>query len=494
MFAFALWDARDERLLLARDRAGIKPLYYVARDGRIACASEIRPLLRLPWVSRELDPEALDLYLERGYVPAPRTLLRDVRKLPAAHRLVADRSGVHVERYWRPAPRDVGRAEPQALCDEVVRELDRSVREHLVSDVALGAFLSGGLDSSIVVSLMRRHCSGPLRTFSIGIEGVPDLDERAHARVVARHFGTEHHEAVLRGADMPALVQTTAGSLDEPVSDPAAVPTYVLAKLAREHVTVVLTGEGADETWAGYDVFRKGRMVAGYRRLPWWLRRVVTDPLLRRLPGGGAGARFVAASASPGYLARLSHVGAEMRRSLYTAAAARSMPAAISDEIGAPMLDPMDPFRSISEDLLDSHLAERLLFKVDRMTMAHGLEARVPFLDHHLVEFALAVPAAWKLRGRTTKYLLRRAFRSALPPSITGRPKHAFDLPCAAWLRSSLAPLLEDALALRHMGDLLDAGRARALWTAHRDRRADHAPQLWALLTLELWAQQVCHG
>jgi asparagine synthase (glutamine-hydrolysing) len=184
-----------------------------------------------------------------------------------------------------------------------------------------------------------------------------------------------------------------------------------------------------------------------------------------------------------------------MRRSLYTPTAARAMAtAAVSEDPGAPMLDPMDPFRSISEDLLDSHLAERLLLKVDRMSMAHGLEARVPFLDHRLVEFALAVPAAWKLRGRTTKYLLRRAFRSALPPAITRRPKHAFDVPCAAWLRSSLAPLVEDALALRHMGDLLDARRAQALWAAHRDRRADHAPQLWALLTLELWAQQVRHG
>jgi asparagine synthase (glutamine-hydrolysing) len=289
-------------------------------------------------------------------------------------------------------------------------------------------------------------------------------------------------------------VSAAARFLDEPVSDPAALPTYQLARLARESVKVVLTGEGADETWGGYDVFRKAWIVANYRRLPDWLRRTVTDPILTHLPRSGAGARMVSASRSASYVGQLSHFDANVRRALYTAEgnAAVAMPAG-GDDFGDPALDPSDPFGSVARDLIDSHLAERLLLKVDRMTMAHSLEARVPFLAPRLVEFAFSVPARLKLRGATRKYLLRRAFRGELPPAIAQRQKHNFDLPCAAWLRSSLAPMVDELVAQGVLPALLDPTRVGALWKHHRDGTSAHPTHVWAVMMLGLWERSIAH-
>lgn len=489
MFAFAVWDGRRRLLFLARDRAGVKPLYYAYHNGSFAFASEIPPLLLLPWVSRTIDPAALDSYLSRGYVPAPRTLLRDVFKLPAAHRLLVSAKGLKAERYWSPDPPARTKMSVDDLEAELLAELDRAIRTHVVSDVPLGAFLSGGLDSSIVVTLLRRHFTGRLKTFSLGIRGGRDFDESSHAETVARHLQTEHHAVTFDAADMPELLVAAARFLDEPVSEPAAVPTYVLAKLARESVTVVLTGEGADETWGGYDVFRKGQVVANYRRLPDWLRRSVTDPMLRRVPIWRAGARLVDASRSAPYMARLTHLDRDARLALYSEDGVAAIAAQEEDECAG--LAPTDPFGSISRDLLDSHLAERLLFKVDRMTMAHSLEARVPFLDHHLVEFAFSVPSRLKLRGRTTKYLLRRAFRDQLPSHISERGKHGFNIPCSAWLRSTLAPLVTNLFEDPTMSPLIDAARLRQLWKRHLMGEVDAGVQIWALMTLELWSRTI---
>src|SRR5262245_27979881 len=491
MFTFALWDSRLQRLLLARDRAGVKPLYYASHQGRFAFASEIRPLLLLPWVSRTVNPQALDSYLARGYVPAPDTMFRDVYKLPAAHRLVVEAGGLRSERYWlaHATPLPVQRLDE--LESYLCTALDQSVQSHLISDVPLGAFLSGGLDSSIVVALMRRHCTGRLKTFSIGINAGEQLNEALYARTVARHFETDHHELLLNAEDIPELLHTTAQFLDEPVSDPAAVPTYALAQLAQKSVKVVLTGEGADETWAGYyDVFRKGQLVTHYRRLPQWLRRLVTDPVLMGLPETTVGARFVAASHNPGYVAHLSHFDLEARHALYTPSATATVALRTAEEDWShAALDSADPFGSITRDLLDSHLAERLLFKVDLMTMAHSVEARVPFLDHKLIEFAVSVPAHFKLRWHTTKYLLRRAFRDQLPPGISQRRKHGFDLPCTVWLRSTLAPLVHELFAHPRLSDFIAPHRMQTLWQRHVSGAENYSTQIWALMTLELWAQ-----
>jgi asparagine synthase (glutamine-hydrolysing) len=491
MFAFAVWDGPRRRLVLARDRAGIKPLYYAHQAGRFAFASEIRPLLALDWVSRDVDEKSLDTYLDRGYVPGPRTIFKDVWKLPAAHRLTIDPDGLRITRYWPDGPPRTETGDEQELAASLFDRLSDSVKSHLVSDVPLGAFLSGGLDSSIVVALMRRHCTGPLKTFSVAIDAGDHLNEGAWARQVARHFETEHAELVIGAADMPGLLQASAPFLDEPVSDPAALPTFALAKLARESVTVALTGEGADETWAGYTVFRKGEQVASYRRLPGWFRRTVTDPLLLRWPSSGAGARFVDAARNPAYLARLSHLDLETRRSIYSPQGALAVIEPDHSHAGESTALGGDPLGSITMDLLESHLPERLLLKVDRMTMANSLEARVPFLDHPLVEFALSVPRKYKLRGGQTKYLLRNAFAGALPPDILARPKHGFDLPCAEWLRTTIAPLAGDLFADPLFGDFIDGDRQRLLWKRHLAGRGDYGTQVWALMTLQLWGQSI---
>ncbi|HSQ00669.1 MAG TPA: asparagine synthase (glutamine-hydrolyzing) [Candidatus Dormibacteraeota bacterium] len=494
MFAFAIWDARQHRLFLARDRAGIKPLYYAEHEGWFAFASEIRPLLGLPWISREIDPRALDAFLANGYVPAPHTMFRQIRKLPAAHTLTVDADGVHTARYWQPHRDLVPSSNPEELADRLLTELDRSVRLQLVSDVPLGAFLSGGLDSSIIVALMRRHSSGRLNTFSVGIaadRNRPELDESGYARLVAQHFDTDHHTFELRTEHVLPLVTESAPYLDEPISDPAVIPTFKLAELARRHVTVVLTGEGADEMWGGYDVFRKAQVVARYRRLPRWFRHSLADPILGSLRGPAA--KLVQASRTPSYVARLSHFEREARRALYTAegnAALASAPDA--DEPFA--LDADDPFRSVARDLMEGHLAERLLLKVDRMTMAHSLEARVPFLDNDLVDLAFGVPAHFKVRGSVRKYLLRRAFGRHLPPIIERRPKHGFDLPCSQLLRTELASLVDEVVADRVVDDLIDAGSVATLWDRHRTGAADHGTQLWALLTLSLWSRTVARA
>lgn len=494
MFAFALWDQARRRLLLARDRAGIKPLFYAWRDGRFAFASEIGPLLLLPWVSREIDPRSLDDYLARGYVPAPRTMFRDVHKVPAGHILMVDGDRLSQRRYWQAQAMPGIRGDVDELASQLVTELDHSVHRHLVSDVPLGAFLSGGLDSSIVVALMRRHCAGPLKTFSVRVAAGAEFDESEYARLVARRFETEHHEVVLSSEQVPALLEMAARHLDEPISDPAVVPTYLLAKLARESVTVVLTGEGADEAFGGYDVFRKAMLVANYRRVPSWLRRAVTDPLLRQIPMVHAGERLVEASRDPAYLAQLLHLQRDTRRNLYTDGCVAALAGNGNGAEAGAALDSSDPFGSVFRDLIDSHLAERLLAKVDRMTMAHSLEARVPFLDPRVIEFALALPARLKVRGRTTKYLLRRAFRDILPPVVTRRRKHAFNLPCSAWLRSSLAPLVEEVFAKPVLADLIDADQQRAMWRRHVAGDADLGTEIWALLTLEFWARYTARG
>jgi asparagine synthase (glutamine-hydrolysing) len=491
IFAFAIWDVRHRRLVLARDRAGIKPLYYAQRDGWFAFASEIRALLRLPWLSREIDPQSLDAYLSNGYVPAPHTMFRHICKLPAAHTLTVAANGLRTARYWQPDRNALAAESPEELAERLFTELDRSVRTQLVSDVPLGAFLSGGLDSSIVVALMRRHCTGRLKTFSIGIAvdaTRPDLDESSYAQIVAQHLETDHHAFELRSEHVLPLVAASAPYMDEPVSDPAVIPTFKLAELARRHVTVVLTGEGADEMWGGYDVFRKAEFVARYRRLPGWFRHGVADPILGVLPGPAA--RLVQASRTPTYLARLSHFGREARRALYTAEGNTALAFALdSDEPVA--LDTSDPFGSVARDLMEGHLAERLLLKVDRTTMANSLEARVPFLDNHLVDFAFRVPARLKVRGPIRKYLLRRACARLLPPAIARRPKHAFDLPCSQLLRNELRSLMNDVIAERIVPDLLDARKVATLWDRHRTSVADHSTQLWALLTLGLWTRSV---
>ncbi len=497
MFAFALWDARAQRLVLARDRLGIKPLYYWKRGERVAFASELKALLQLPEVPRELEPEALDLYLTYGYVPSPRTAFRGIRKLPPGHVLVRDRAGLRVERYWDFVPSERPAKSLSAYVDELRERLRSAVRVHLVSDVPVGAFLSGGLDSSTVVALMNREGGHPVRTFSIGFREA-QFDELPYAGLVAQRYATEHRELVVEpeaGGRLPELL----AHFDEPFGDSSAIPTYLVSELARGHVTVVLTGDGGDEVFCGYEWQRRYELLKPVYRLPAAIRAQAPQ-LARLLPRGPWRQRLtglladVSLSPVDGYLRRMTLFDASRRRELYHEDLYRALDGHDSLEVLRAWLEAL-PDADFRNRMLyaDTHFycPEDCLAKVDRMTMAWSLEARVPLLDHELVEFMATVPPQWKLRGLTSKYLLRRAVRDLLPPALLRKRKQGFSVPVGPWLRGPLHPWARDLLLdARATGrGWLRADAVRRLLDEHRQGRADHGHRLYALLGLEVWAR-----
>jgi asparagine synthase (glutamine-hydrolysing) len=501
MFAFALWDERARRLVLARDRVGKKPLYYVHDGERLAFASELKALLQEPGLKVQLDPAALDTYLALGHVPAPATIFRDVAQLPPAHVLVWEAGRVRVEEYWD-VPRGAApfRSEAEAL-EAFDATFTEAVRVRMIADVPLGAFLSGGVDSSAVVAAMARLSPRPVLTTSVGF---PERawDETEHARAVARHLGTDHREVRVEPAAaeiLPRLVW----HLDEPFADSSAVPTYYVARAAREHVTVALSGDGGDEVFAGY------QRRYGMNRLEGRLRRWLPGPLRRGVLGPLGGvwpkadwmprplrARYLlqnlGTTAERAYFWDLCVFRPDERAALLTpelrAAAAGHDPfdAFARHFERARGLDPLS--RVLYVDL-KTWLASDILVKVDRMSMATSLEVRAPLLDHHVIELAARVPSELKYRGATSKYLLKRHLDGRVPRSAVHRPKQGFELPVAAWLRGALRPMAGDLL----LGPRAAARghvrpeRVRRLWDRHQRGIADHSPQLWALLVLELW-------
>jgi asparagine synthase (glutamine-hydrolysing) len=495
MFAIALWDEPRRRLLLVRDRLGIKPLYFAALDGGVTFGSEIKSLLEDPDVPRDWSPEALDAYLTLQYVPSPQTIFRSIAKLPAGHLLVAEDGRVRVRRYWDLT--FTGDGDP-AREDEYLEALDglvdEAVRLRLISDVPLGAFLSGGIDSSLVVSAMTRAGRGRVVTTSVGF-AEHAFDELAYARTVATHLGTDAHEKVV-SPDVQDLLPTLVWHLDEPFGDSSAVPTYYVSAAAREHVTVALSGDGGDEIWAGYTRHRVEQWEASARA---WLGPAgarLAGGLARRLPLGLKGARSLRHLAlGPADACARKHAYGLFdgrRGALYTGDFAREVapcdPFAVfrTTYDACPSPDPID--RALYVDV-KTYLVDDILTKVDKMSMAVSLEARVPLLDHKLLEFAATVPSSLKLRSGRSKHLLRRLLAHRMPRAIVERPKHGFEAPIGEWLRGPLAPMA-DALfldgRLRARG-VLDAGAVEALWREHRGGRRDHRHRLWSLLMLELW-------
>ncbi len=495
MFAFALWDRRRRRLLLARDPLGIKPLYYAPLPGGgLAFASELRALYVVPGWSRALDPLALDWFLAARYIPAPRTPFQGVRKLPAAHRLIVASDGSRrLERFWDvsfvpdPLP-------PEGAQEALRQALDAAVAGQLLSDVPLGAFLSGGLDSSLVVGLMARHLEGPVRTFSVVFPGWPGFDESPYARRVADHFGTEHREIAVE-ADVAREWPPFAEALDEPFADPAALPTYLMARATRRHVTVVLTGEGADELFAGYGWY-------GWPR-PWPLPAFLRRPLRRlaqRLLWGRRGRHTLTARLAPDfptfYVESLlsSVTQSEERARLYRPEWRRRLDGlAPRVDLEALLSSTEDrPWQSRIQELdLKVWLEGDPLVKADRTTMLASLEARVPFLDRPVVELAARIPPRLHRLGGRSKGLLRAAFADLLPPEILNRPKHAFDVPISAWLRGPLRPHLERALDDDSpLWTFLRPEAVRSLARAHLEGRRDYGRLLWTLLHLAVWGRR----
>jgi asparagine synthase (glutamine-hydrolysing) len=512
MFALALWDAARRTLILARDRMGQKPLLYRVDAGRIVFASELKSLLALPEaeLSRRLDPLALDQYLTYGYVPHPRTILDGVYKLPPAHYAVWRDGRLRLERYWTP-DWDFERARPIVEDIEELRAtLADAVREQMVSDVPLGAFLSGGIDSTIIVGLMQRASDRPVKTFAIAFDD-PAFDESAYAELAARHLGTEHRTFRVEPDAWEAL-PSLAEQFDEPFADSSALPTWFVSRETRREVTVALTGDAGDELFGGYDRYRALALTGLFDRLPAGSRRVLGGPLAWALPASAraktrlrAARRLIEGLGDPPvlrYLRWMTSFPEAERIGLYSASFLDALGAAAADAPdeadpasvltrawdAAPRRDPVT--RAMIADML-TYLPGDLLHKVDMASMAHSLECRGPFLDHRVVELALAMPLDRKLRLRRgrSKVVLKRAFADLLPPAIRTRPKMGFGVPIDRWFRGPLRDQLRGVLLDATASDrgLFRRARVERWIEEHEQGRRDHAYRLWALLVLELW-------
>ena len=504
MFALALWDARQRQLLLARDRLGEKPLVYREEPGRLLFASELKSLLEVPGVTREIDPQALDQYLTYQYVPHPRTIYQGIAKLPPGHVALYRDGRLSVRPYWNPDFRVEEDRPFEQYAEELARLLTSSVEMRLQSEVPLGAFLSGGIDSTIIVGLMRRLSTGPLRTFTIGFP-VPDYDERAYARLVSQHFHTEHEEFEVR-PDAAAVLPKLVWHYDEPFADSSALPTWYLSELTRRQVTVALTGDGGDELFAGYLRYRAVALAAQFDRLPRMLRALFSAGIWHKLPLPGRQRsllrrmrRFAEALRYPParrYLEWIAIFNEARRGALYSDDFLATLPesdpadflaAAMSRSAGR------DPVTAASLADVLTYLPCDLLTKVDVASMAHGLECRPPFLDHRVVELAARMPVACKFQHGQGKRILRKAFGDLLPPQIQRRRKMGFGVPLAHWFRNELQSFARDAIL---SPEAMARGyfrpeAVRRLWEEHQSGRFDHSYRLWALLILEVWQEQM---
>jgi asparagine synthase (glutamine-hydrolysing) len=502
MFAFSLWDAKRQQLMLARDRVGKKPMLYTMRDGVLTWASEMAALLAGAELPREIDPVALDRYLALGYVPAPRTALRGVCKLPPAHTLLVRDGRMTLERYWK---LDYSRkldVPVEELCERIRAELLEATRRRLIADVPLGAFLSGGIDSSAVVAAMAQLSSEPVRTFSIGFDH-EGFDELPHARRIAERFGTVHEEFRVE-ADAVSIVPRIVRHYGEPFADSSAIPSFYLAELTRRHVTVALNGDGGDESFAGYQRYVANAVAGRLDRLPAPVRHAL-GALGGRLPDRGAVssplnrarrmATGLALDAPARYARYVSWFDPAQRRAMYTPEFAAEVGDADpyeelalrwAEASGASVVD-----RMLEVDA-GTYLVDDLIAKIDIATMAHALEARSPFLDHQLMEFAATIPADLKVRGGEKKWILREALRDWLPDDILDRRKQGFSVPLSSWLRSDLQGWAREILLDPGTTDrgLFAPGAVRSLLDRHAAGADGDAKRIYALLMLELWHRE----
>jgi asparagine synthase (glutamine-hydrolysing) len=500
MFAFAVWDVAQRRLLLARDRVGKKPLIYAYRNGDFSFASEIRALLEDPDLERGIDLDAINSFLQYQYVPAPLTAFSSLKKLPPAHTLTWHNGRISIRRYWKLSYAPLEDPVTYEEAEEEIRRLVlRATDLRLRSDVPVGAFLSGGVDSSAVVAAMAMQSSRPVKTFSIGFE-VADFDETPYAREVARLYATDHHELVVQPRAMEVL-PTLVEHFGEPFADNSAVPTFYVAQMAREHVTVALNGDGGDESFGGYGRYIRSRPAERLARAPRPLQFGARK--LSELVGSGPAAASLRTklrtetglalmSASDRYAWRMSYIKPEERQLLYTDSFRREVHDATARAvIETPFTesDARDDLNRLMDVDVQTYLPNALLVKMDITSMAHSLEVRAPLLDHKLMEFAARLPGDWKVNGETTKKVFKDALRPWLPATILDRPKWGFGSPISHWFRGDLRELprevLLDPRAINR--GWFHENALRALIDDHVSGRSDNATRLWALLQLELW-------
>jgi asparagine synthase (glutamine-hydrolysing) len=495
MFGLALWDGSSRTLLLARDRAGQKPVHYAERGGRLYFASEIKSLLAAGAVDAQINLRALDHYLAFLYTPRDESILAGVRKLPPGHFLRWRDGRLDVARYWQVSAHETFAGSEADAVVELDRVLQDAVRAHMVSDVPLGAFLSGGVDSSGVVGMMARASSRPVKTFSIGFDE-PEYDELEHARVVARHFGTDHHEFVVR-PDGLSILGDLVSHFDEPFADSSAIPTWYVSEIARRHVTVVLSGDGGDELFGGYDRYLTHPRVAAFDRLPVPGLRSVAALVWPHLPHGARGKNFlrhVSRDAAGRYLDSIAHFQADERRALFAA----DVQSALSSDAEAALARHFDRFAALPHESrmmrfdFETYLPEDVLTKVDRMSMAHSIESRVPLLDNSVIDFAATLPARFKIHDGRRKHVLKETLRPLLPPGILDRRKQGFGVPLGVWFRGGLTDLFSEILEsprARQRG-YFDAAFVSRLLREHLGGQRDHTLRLWQLLVFEVWHRQ----
>jgi asparagine synthase (glutamine-hydrolysing) len=500
MFDFALWDTRRRRLLIGRDRLGVKPLYVAQDSRRLAFATEAKALLRLPGMRAMLNEEALPDYLHLGYVPAPQSIFAGIRKLPPATLLAVENGAVREWRYWQLPVRIDAALDEREWVQRVRAQIDRSVGMQMVSDVPIGAFLSGGVDSSAVVAAMARHTDQPIRTYAIGFEGGAAeklYNELPYARRVAELFGTDHHEIVVK-PDVVGLLPRLVWHMDEPIADSAFITTYLVSEFARRDVKVILSGVGGDELFGGYRRYLGGHYAARFAALPSWARRTASLAAAR-LPADRHSRWLNVARLARGFVAS-AEMDADDRYRSYVQIASREAVTNLlrcapraDDALGAAFARARSPdeLTRLLEVDSETQLPDDLLLLTDKMSMAVSLECRVPLLDHELVELAAAMPSSIKIRGGRLKHAMKAALSERLPDDILNRHKRGFGTPMGAWLKRELAPVVgallgHDAVLAR---GLVDPVAVAALVADHTSSRSDATDILLALLNLEIWAR-----
>ena len=502
MFAFAIWDDNKKQLFIARDRVGIKPLYYYADNKRLVFGSELKAILQLPEVPRQIDKRALDLFLTYEYVPAPHSILEGIRKLPAGHILLARDGRVEVQQYWDLHFSENGK-EPEQTRTDLLELLQDAVKMRLISDVPLGAFLSGGIDSSAIVALMSRVMDQPVKTFSIGFED-QSYNELNYARAIAKHFQTEHHELIIK-PDALELTDKLVHHLDEPFGDFSIYPTYLVSKMAREHVKVVLSGDGGDELFGGYDTYIAEVADRTYRRfVPAILRNYMIAPMAAMLPPTqqkkgliNRTKRFVEGSALPDDLQHtrwMTFLVEKEKARIYSEGLYESTAGTATFDFMRRHFKKARTADALNQQLyvdIKTYLCDDILVKVDRMSMAVSLEARVPFLDHRVVEYSGRIPGDLKLRGTKTKYILKEALQELLPYEILHRGKEGFSIPIKNWLKKELKPLMLDVLSEETLrrDQYFDARYVHKLIDEHCKNKENHSHRLWALMVFHIWKQ-----
>ena len=509
MFAFALWDNQQRRLFCARDRFGKKPFFYTVQHGRLYFASELTGIEQLRHLSLTMNPQAVMRYLAYEYVPTPHSVYTEVQSLPPSHMLLLQDGNLSISRYWdMPMPDESDKRSDSELCEELRFLLSRAVRRRMVSDVPLGVFLSGGIDSSIVAGLMARQSSTAIKTFSIGFSEA-SYDESRYARIVAKAFATDHHERVLSAEECADTLPGIISRMDVPMADASVAPTWLLSGVTREKVTVALGGDGADELWAGYEHYIGFKVAQWYNAAPPALRKGIIEPLAQLLPSSAgyinprlAVATFLRAAHAPAWQrvqTMLTAFTPDMQESVLDTAFKAQQPGFLAPEVlFAPTREHYDhwqpqnaatPLARAFHVYARQFMLDDILVKVDRCSMLHSLEVRAPFLDKDAAEFAARLPVSRKLHGFKRKWLLKKAFAELLPDEILYRNKRGFQIPVAQWLRGRMRPLMEDLLSestLKAQG-IFNYQAVRALMDEHVSGRADLRKPLWTLLVFQLW-------